>query len=189
MSNGPFYDIGLHVGQVTSQALTKASTGTPQFVLRVKVMGFPDGEVSYAPHKQQYERSIYMAITEGTAGFVIDTLECMGYNEGTFGPLDPASSAHHSFVGQQINLWCKHEQNQKGQWQEKWSVSRPRPQQEFTPIDKKDIRQLDSLFGKALKQRGPSSKPPMGAGKKLDDGTFITDADIPNMDADDDPFA
>ena len=181
----PYYEEGLHAGEVLSQALTKSKTGTVQFVLRCKILGTATEE-GYTPASQQYERTVYMAITAGTIDFVVDTLKSIGYEKQSFKYLDPAVDGAHDFTGQQVDLWCKHDEY-KGEQKEKWNISRPREQKPVELLSAAELRQLDALFGKALKG-GARSAPVKATPQKatavaepepLDDGTFITDDDIP----------
>lgn len=146
----PFYDEGVHIGEITAQGFNKAKSGTRQFMIRVKVLGLPVNEDGFTPHDQQFERTIYMALTAATVPFVAETLRHLGYEEDSFGPLDPNHSKHHSFVGQQVNLYCRHEEFD-GQWNEKWSISRGLSPLQSEALTTKEVRELDALFGKALK--------------------------------------
>lgn len=175
-NSGPFYDIGVHVGEVISQGLTKANTGTPQFILRVKILGIPEGE-TYSTHRTQYERSIYMALTEKTMQYVVPKLQQLGFTGQSISQLDPSHPHHQSFVGNQVDLWCAHENDTKGGVREKWSISRPQSEMQITPLDSKQVRELDSLFGKALGKSAPSEVATKSNSR--DDSLEITDDDIP----------
>ncbi len=173
-ATGPYYDIGLYVGVVQSQAVTKASTGTPQFTMRVKILGYPEGN-TYVPVDKQYERTIYMAITEKTVPFVTETLKAMDYKGSSFSQLDPGHPNHVSFVGEQVTLWCGHKPDAQGNLRESWMVSKPR---EIEALPDRELRKLDALFGKALKSTSPA-KVATPARNDADDG-FIRDEDIPS---------
>lgn len=181
----PFYEPGAFIGEVVQQGLTKASTGNTQFVLRFKVVGKPDpNDPDTLIQCAEYERTIYMTITDKTATFVVDNLHMLGYRAESFGPLDPSHANHQSFVGQQIEVYCQHEQGQSGDMREKWQLSRKPQAIEIKPLEAKEVRQLDMLFGKALKAGTPST-PKQTQAKSLSytavlsDGTEITDDDIP----------
>jgi hypothetical protein len=184
-NSGPFYDVGLYVGEFVSQAIGKAKTGNPQIVFRVKILGTPEVDDTFTPCTQQYERTIYMTLTAGTAAFVSEALERIGFTGTSFSTLDPSSPEHQSFRGQQVNLWCKHETGQDGQVREKWSISKPpsSTQLDVVALSPKELRQLDALFGAALKGKTaakPVSKP---APKPNVHGVTATDDDLPPMDA------
>jgi hypothetical protein len=136
-----------------------------------------DGK-GYTPHRQQYDRSIYWALTEGTATFVAEKLQRIGFTGKSMGQLDPSHPQHQSFVGQQVDLWCSHEDNNKDGVREKWDLSRELAAIEYKPLDSKQVRQLDSLFGRALSQK-PAAKPVPAVVGDSDGDPGITDDDIP----------
>jgi len=180
---GPYYDMGVHVGEFTQQALSKAKTGNFQIVFKVKILGEPDGEESYTPHKNQYERTIYMTLTAGTAAFVTEALERIGFTGTSFSTLDPFHPNYQSFKGQQVNLWCKHETGQDGVLREKWSISNNASSKpiEATALSAKELRQLDALFGAALKGKTAAKAAP----KPNIHGVTATDSDLPDFMGDD----
>ena len=92
-NNGPFYPVGLYQGRVVSQGVGESGTGTPQFVLRIKVLGPVDGD-EYVPSKQQYERTVYMYLTEKTIPFVLETLAILGFEGDNIMQLDPSHASH-----------------------------------------------------------------------------------------------
>jgi len=162
-----YYDEGSYVAEVLGQGLGKAKTGTMQFVLGIRILGRPrtDGDIDLAP--QKYTRTIYMYFTEASISFVVEALRALGYTEDSFGPLDPGHPQHQSFVGQQIDVYCKHEIDQAGEVREKWSVSRGMPGVITEPLNAKEVRELDALFGKALRPpAGPAKGIPQNAPKK-----------------------
>lgn len=191
----PFYDEGLHIGQIIEHRLTKASTGTVQLAIRVKILGLPDAQNpdSYAPHRAQYERTIFMAITEKTMPFVTESIKVMGFEGKKITELDMVDHPEFSMAGTQVDLWCKIEQDQQGNDRERWQISKGNRAMEVKPIDAKAGRQLDALFAKALKtgnfappKKGEQGPPPL----KNIHGLEITDSDLPSMEDDDDsiPF-
>jgi hypothetical protein len=182
MASSPFYQPGQYVAEVTQQALGEAGTGTPQFVLRVKILGRPDPAEpdSYVP-VQQYERTIYRAITENTIDYVMEDLKTLGFAGNSFSDLDPASPNHQSFAGKQIDVYCKHEDDQKGNTREKWGLSGRQKALEVKPLDSKKTRSLDSLFGKNLKTIAQTAKPAavQRSVAVADNPHGITDDDVP----------
>lgn len=178
MSNAPFYAPGNYIAEVTAQALGKAGTGTPQFVLRFRVLGKPDpkDETNYIP-VQENERTMFRSITEKTIQYVTEDLEQLGYPANGFGPLDPNHPNHHSFVGQQIDVYCKHEKDQQGDLRERWQLSRGPGALKVEPLDNKGVRELDALFGKSLQASLPKTKPAPRAATASASG--ITDEDVP----------
>ena len=189
--SAPQYDQGLHIGQIVSHNLGKANTGTPQIVLRVKILGIPKVDGTYEAFKFQNERTIFISLTEKTVDFVIPQLEAMGFDGASIDQLDPENPKAVNLAGNQVDLWCKHEKDQKGELRERWNVSTPREAIVTEKLDAKEVRQLNTLFGKALKkgpppktaaksvpakQQSKSNEPPVEAY----DDTQITNADLPD---------
>ena len=165
-----FYDEGRYTCEITEQAMIKASTGTPQFVLKFRVLRLADGgKVSH-----QYERSAYRAITEKTVEYLKRDLESLGFTGGSLKRLDPANTDHQSFAGVQWEFDCKHEAHyQTGQPQEKWGVAwnSSGGAIEGEPLDQASYRKLDALFGVNTPTRAPA--------QKAASTQEITDEDIP----------
>jgi hypothetical protein len=177
-SNGPFYEVGVHVAEIVSHSLTKASTGNKQLVMRVKILGIPDGD-SYAPHRYQYERTIFWTITEKTVPFIVEKLQTLGFQGTQFSQLDPAHPDHISMKGQQVDLWCKHEPGQDGEMRERWDISNSGLAREVAPLNAKETRELDALFGRALSGgKVKPAKPPVNEDEEYQE-VGITDDDIP----------
>lgn len=185
MSNAPYYEPGAYVGEVVEQGIAKAkSTGTPQFVLRVRVIGKvdPKDASGYQPVTEN-ERSIYRAITDKTVEYLMEDLKALGFTGASFAELQPGHLHHQSFVGNQIDLYCKHEPDLNGQMRERWNIDRGAPKIES--LDAKGMRELDSMFGKHLRAANPTpAKPkPVAKPQQQDDGPApfgdITDDDIP----------
>jgi hypothetical protein len=190
MSSGPQYAEGTHVGQIVGQGLSKAKTGNYQVVLGVKILGLPNDDGSYDPHKFQNVRTIYLTITQGTLEFLMPKMEAIGFNGSSWGQMDPAHPQNINLIGTQVDLWCKHETGQDDVLREKWDISTGPKGIVIEALSPKDIRQLDSLFGKALKPKAVSGQrtatkpvtkqPPL----REDSDPGITDADLPdNMQA------
>lgn len=176
-NSGPYYNPGNYVGEVIEQALTKAKTGTPQFVLKVKILGHPGDGEHYQPIPDQFERTIWMALTEKTVPFVSDALAQLGYKHGSMGPLDPSHPSHQSFTGQQVELYCSWGNDQNGNSRENWRISTRMGGMKITPLESKEVRELDALFGKAIKPAANGEA--VARTKPTYDETVITDEDIP----------
>lgn len=174
-SNGPFYDVGVHVGEVVSHYLTKASTGNKQLVMKVKILGIPEGD-SYLAHHFQYERTIFWTITEKTVRFVVEKLQTLGFEGTQISQLDSSHPNHISMKGQQVDLWCKHEPGLDGAMRERWDISNVAMAREVVPLSAKETRELDALFGKALGK--PRSVAKVSAGGSEEE-LGITDDDVP----------
>ena len=165
-----FYAEGRYACEITQQAMTKASTGTPQFVLKFRVLSLADGgKVTH-----QYERTCYRAITEKTVEYLKKDLDALGFEGGSLRRLDPENGDHQSFVGQQCEFDCRHEPHyQTGEPQEKWGVAWTSSGGaiEGEPLDPASYRKLDALFGVNTSSHAPVQK----AARSLE----IVDEDIP----------
>lgn len=60
----------------------------------------------------------------------------------------------HDFVGTELAFFCKHDVYE-GKTNEKWQVSRGSGASAGEAMDDKEMRQLDALFGKRLKETKP----------------------------------
>ena len=179
MANGPFYAEGTYVSEIVAQALGETKTGKPQFVIKCKILGTPSDDGSYIPANNQYERSVYMVLTEATMPYVIEKLATLGFKGKSFGQLDPEHPQAQRLIGNQVDLYCKHEYGQDNQLREKWDISRGGGLQ-IKPLESRKVRELDSLFGKSLASIGsPSVIATQQRQKPLEDGTFIDDSEIP----------
>jgi hypothetical protein len=181
--SGPFYEIGRYACKVTNQALGEAKTGTPQFILQFTVMGKvdPSDPSRYIPGAAQYERTHYRAITDKTIQYFLEDLKILGFKGASFKELDPSNSNFHDFRGQDVDMWCGHENGQDGKPREKWGVARVGSTLEVKPIEPKKLRDLDNLFGKQLKTLSatPGTRPaPVNAAPPAME---ITDDDVPFM--------
>lgn len=179
MADGPYYAKGRYRAQVKEQALGQAQTGTTQFAVKVTILECltPLSEVS------QYDRTIYLAITDKTMEYVVPKLQGIGYTRDSLKYLDPKEPNHHSFVGQEIEVFCNHENNRDGVLQEKWDIARQGSKPlDVKPADKNAIRTLDMLFSRAVKQSGGASAArspiPQSAPRSTPD-LELTDSDCP----------
>ena len=138
-----FYDEGNYLGEITDQAIGAAGTGNAQFVLRFRVLSHANGD----PVMKQYERTLYRIITEKTQSFVQQDLDTLGYTGSSFRQLDPGIEGFQDLTGQQVEFYCAHEENLKGEMREKWSIAHgPRPIK-CDPLTESDYRRLDAMFG------------------------------------------
>ena len=137
----PYHEEGIHNCKIIGQGFTKSATkGTPGFYLKIQ----PDGS--------EYEREVTWWITEGTHEFAIRDLRKLGFQGDSFGSLDPDAPGYHDFAGQSIHVECRHEPGNNGKTYERWELPFAGTPRETASLEKKEIRKLDNLFGKALKQ-------------------------------------
>lgn len=184
MADKTFYAEGVYASEVVSQQLSKTTKGNFQIVIQMKILGLVDNAdpENYIPMAKQYVRTIYMVITENTKDFIWPALEKMGYEGSTFGPLEPGHPQHHSFVGAQVDVYCQHRVSEKdSNTYENWGISRGDQGvlKEFTQLEPREMRQLDSLFGKANKTKPSKAKRQPVAAGNVEDETQITDDDVP----------
>ena len=182
----PYYSVGPYIGEVVQQAIGETSTGKPQDILRVKILGTPEADGSYTP-VQQYERTIYMVLTEATMKFQVENLRIIGFTGNRITDFAPESDNFQDVTGNQVPLWCGEKAHYKtGEPQEDWSISKGASKIEVKPLDAKGKRSLDSLFAKALKDTpAPVSRKPEDEDQTRPDTSNYTDQGITN---DDIPF-
>jgi hypothetical protein len=151
-------------GRVTKQAMGKTSNGNPQFVLSFMVLGEinpldPQGDLIPC---QNNERSVYRVITDKTVDYAMDDIAALCEAKGcdgisSFRSIDPTRAEFtHDFVGTELAFYCKHGEYQ-GKVSEKWQISRGSGASAGEPMDDKEMRQLDALFGKRLKDTKPAA--------------------------------
>jgi hypothetical protein len=172
MADGPYYPEGAYVGEIIKQGFGETSKGNAQFFITCKVIGYPDKQnpnnfLAFPQNVKQYERTVFRVINENTIDFAIEDLQQLGFEGTSFRELDPASPSHQSFVGNQVDLYCKHE-TYEGKLNERWQLSRPMSGGlEVKPLAADSLRKLDAMFGKALtdaqKKSGkvPQAPPPV----------------------------
>lgn len=152
-----YYARGAYKAEIVAQGLGESSTGNPQFWLQVRILECLEPA---AQPVEQYDRTIFWSITEGTVEFVCEKLKRLGFTGDKFSQLDPNDPACQSFVGQEVELFCKLE-TYEGKEREKWDLSRGAPSgPNVTPLDATAARKLDTLFGRKLKEamRGTAPK-------------------------------
>ncbi len=184
----PFYEVGRYACKVTSQALGEAKTGTPQFVLQFTVLGKvdPSDPTRYIPAAAQYERTHFRAITDKTIKDFLEDLKILGFKGSAFRELDPNTPGFHDFRGLDVDMWCAHEDDQEGGKRERWGIARHGGGSlEVKALEPKKLRDLDNLFGKALKaMHAPATPAPRASAAQPaaapPDGDYVpTDQDVP----------
>ena len=148
-----FYKTGLHEGECVGQFMGQSDSEnkTPYFALKFRITARVENERSCAV--EESERTVYLYLSEAAMEMTSDALAHLGYDKDTLRFLNPDTPNFFNFAGKKCDLWCKVE-DYRGQSKEKWSISLPR--KPVTPIDEKDLRRLDDLFGKAIKTRIPT---------------------------------
>ncbi len=160
--NGPYYEGGRYWGRITEHRLGKAKTGTPQLILRFQIMGMidpgdPDGNLLAVD--QQYERTVYRTLTDKNQThvpeYVLEDLSVLGFAGGSTAVLDQDHPEAMPLRGKEMAFYCEHKEKwggSPGEMQETWSIGRATGGgKAATPLEDKEQRQLDALFGKAIK--------------------------------------
>lgn len=186
---GVFYSEGNYWVKCVSQAMgASKNKGTPQFSLRVAIAGkvnplAPTGDLIAV---ESGERTLYMYITEGTAERLCEDLQRIGFDKDSFKFLNPANENFHNFCGVEFEAYCKHEEYE-GKTNEKWSIAFDRNAATAEPLEDKEVRKLDNLFGKFLKKKSapeaekeppPKNKPIRGVTRQQQAATAASE-DIP----------
>lgn len=179
------YEEGNYKAEITGQALVSNKKGNPELQLVIAPTTFeaPNGEQE--PVRKTYPRTIYLTMTDATLGtesnpgWVFQTLQHLGFNRPSFSALDPADDNHQSFVGQTIEVSCKHDEY-NGQNREKWSIYRTgATKTQGEPMEKKAIRQLDTKFSKLLKSTANDKSAPKSTEAGDNTPSSGDDQDIP----------
>lgn len=157
------YDQGDHAATITKQEFGQSDNAnqTPFFALTIQPTAKIDMETSDREDVIGPVRTLRLFLSDKAAPHTIKKLRALGWDGSSFGELNPDADDHHSFVGQEIVVRCKHEEY-NGQPQEKWDF----PQEgglEIKKLDDKGMRKLDALFGKHLKE---GAKPKSSAPKQ-----------------------
>lgn len=146
------YNAGRYVGEVIDQQLGKSKNkGTPQIAITFQIVGMvneadPDGNLLSC---DQHQRTVFMFITEKTSEFICENLAKLGFRGKSFSQIDLDDPQASSMVGNQAELYCKHEEYE-GELKERWNLSRGAGRVEVVPLESKESRKLDAMFGKTL---------------------------------------
>ena len=154
------YEVGRYWAKLAKTALSEASTGTAQLVITFDVQGRidpanPDGELLPC---QNYERSIFRAITEKTINWLMEDLQTLGFEGTSFQQLDPQDQKFIDLKGVEFEVYCNHKTWQ-GISKEDWSLAGSGGGPPIKPLDAEAVRKLDALFGKRLKEGKKYSEP------------------------------
>jgi len=138
--------------RIVSQCFAATKDNKPQFVLRVTPLGFynlerPGGALEVCDN---YERSIFLTITDRSIDYVVDKLAAIGFEGRSFSELEPEAANHVSLVGSEFDAVCKHDKYE-GVAREKWDISTITTAP-GNPLDKAGLRKLDTLYGGKLKR-------------------------------------
>lgn len=151
----PSFQEGYYLAKITKWGLSKnKNTGNSQVIFSFVPTGREEkGELVDCP---SYERSIFRVITENTIDFLVTDLKNLGYTPDTFDALDPAHPQAFNFEGIEVKVRCVHE-DYKGETKEKWQFAWG---QEIKPLERKEVSQLNAMFGSRLKAAGAAAAAP-----------------------------
>lgn len=181
-----YYDAGRYRCEVTQQAMTKARTGTPQFVVKVEPVFRYEGPTDMERIEKGFERTIFLAITEKSMPYLAKKLAALGFSGGSLRKLDPSTEGFEDFRGTAVDCICRHENDRDtGEPRERWDIAWEREASDISgdPLAAGDYRALDALFGAAVKANGgapkPAAKPKPAPASAPVGPADITDDDLP----------
>jgi hypothetical protein len=125
---------------VLDQGFNEASTGTAQLWLKVLVL---ECRERVNEKLEQLSRVMYFPITAKTADRLMQHLRTLGFDGDSFEDLDPRRVGHHSFVGQEIELACRHEEDRNKTLCERWEFPGT-----SRPLDEQKLRKLNQFLTK-----------------------------------------
>lgn len=154
---GMQYEPGRYHGRITNQGFSKTKKGGDQFFLVFDIIGKinpsdPEGDLLAC---NPGERTAYFTLTtDKNAEFFVKDMKRLGCPMTSFGMLDPSQPNCHSFTNVEAEFTCE-ENNWEGKQNERWQLSRESFAPVAVPLDAKEARRLDALFGSALKGSAP----------------------------------
>jgi hypothetical protein len=156
-----YYEVGRYRCEVKQQAMCKAGTGTPQFVVKIQPAAIYTDATNMSEINNGFERSIFMSITEKRMPYFAKELNALGFEGEDLRQLDPASPNFQDLRGFVLDCMCKHENDQSGEPRERWSICWGSDGGEIKGehLAAGDYRALNALFGAATKASGGAVKP------------------------------
>jgi hypothetical protein len=148
-----YFEVGEYTGRVIAQGFTESKEKhTPGFFLEVEMIAAKGPNVLPSNARPKLIR---WWITEGTIEFTIEKLRRLGWQGSKLAELDPSAENHHSFVDQEIEVYCTHD----GDY-DNFDLSQKFETETVSGLASK----LDKLFGKqvmatASKTRKKAEKP------------------------------
>ena len=163
------YEAGDYKAKIVRQGFSESKNkSTPFFFIEIEP--FEALGANTLPEKI-YKRSIDWYCTEKTMTFTIEKLRSLGWEGTKLAELEPGHPNHHSFVGDEVNVYCKIEDGY-----DRFDLSREGSGGGGGPELKAGIASnLDKLFGKSLiasvpkAKAAPKPKPPVAEGVAQDD--------------------
>jgi hypothetical protein len=151
------YEPGYYKGTIVSWTLGESNEkNTPQFCVTFTV---DEREVGGGTVPASGgERTVFRAITEGTAKYVVKDLRALGYDRDNFDDLDPESANAFDFAGLPVRVRCKYEEY-KGEEKERWDFAMGAGLQ-VKKLEPKGVSKLNAVFGGMLRASKPSAAAP-----------------------------
>ena len=191
----PFYAPGRYVCRVEKHDIGTTSKGNVQLVVQFRVIGRPnpDDPEQYYHEKTQLERRYYRVLNENTIEWATEDLKALGFRGDSFEQLSPNHPQAWSFEGVELDMFCNHESDQKGELREVWFIARTGGSLVQEAADVSKIRELDYVFKKQLQSLKGGDEPPAKAAAPARSGkgkpaaaaakpaaaTVIDDGDVP----------
>ena len=157
---GPFYSAGNYHAQIIDVALGESkkkddgSGGNPQIVLRIKIISEltidSAGEEQAVAITAQYDRTIYLTVTDNSKEMVLKKLRHAGWKGDHF------ESVAAGLLGVGCRATCRIEvsksEKYNGQQVEAWDLALP--PLESKPLENRPAvaKRLNALFGKMLRE-------------------------------------
>lgn len=147
------FDPGRYACRSNRVELGEAKTGTAQIVIAFTPLGRidpadPEGQLISCP---DWERTIFRSITDKTIDWVLKDLAVLHYTHETFDYLSTDHPQYDPLRGIDFQATCEH-QMYEGKQQERWQIAHAGGSVVVKLLDPKDIRKLNALFGKQLKE-------------------------------------
>lgn len=147
------YEPGIYRARIVAQGFSESKQkSTPFFFLHIEVVS------AAGPNRmpsKAYQRTIDWYCTENTIGFVLEKLRRLGWTGSKMAELAPGHPQHHSFVGDEIDVECKIENEY-----DRFDIVAGSSGSGAAPEAKQGIAsKLDKLFGKAIAASATSKKP------------------------------
>lgn len=157
MARAPTYTPGRYWGKLTNQQLGKTKTDKPQIILSFQIMGRidpadPDGDLISC---NEYERSVFRVITENTLEYAMKDLATLSFTGDSLSQIGLDHPHCVDMRGTETALSCDHEEYPagSGKIKERWEIAREGGSLQVKPLDEKEKRTLDTLFGRKLKKQ------------------------------------
>lgn len=162
-----YFHPGRYRARIDKQAVVENKKGNPEVQLTIVILGRYANDTEVIPCTEGYQRTVFMTLspltigTETKPGWVLQTLQSLGFNAQSFGQLDPAHEQACDLTGQEVDAVCQ-TNSYNGQDREKWSVRRPGGggNAPGKPLERKGLKALDTKYGKVLKAVNKNAPPP-----------------------------